>query len=138
MPDINDQWLIIGFGSVFFALGVTARLGLWKGWYWNSRKSAYGYIPVGLAFLTYNWRPEIEAFFGSEVAFYVIFVLLFIVGGWWSLSPPNFVKPFWIRWIEEQPHEVQEAMHKQVKNDEEWRSRVTSRRAVEQWARSIR
>ncbi len=136
MPDFNDQVLLGLFGIVFSGMGLAARLGLWKGWYWRTRGGAYGYIPLGLLFLLYAWRTELTAF-GTEIVFYGLFGLLLLLGIWWSFLPPDFVKPPWVRWVEEQPESVQEAMRDQVEEGEAWRSYVESREAVKQWARSL-
>ena len=138
MPDFNDHILLGLFGIAFSGMGLAARLGQWKGWYWRTRGGAYSYVPLGLLFLLYAWRTELTAFFGTESVFYGLFGLLLFLGVWWSFLPPDFVKPPWVRWVEEQPESIQEAMREQVEEGEAWRTHVESREAVERWARSRR
>ena len=138
MFDINDRLLITLFGLVFFGLGASARLGLWKGWYWRSKGSAYSYIPLSLAFFIFLWREQIDSFFGTDIVFYAVFVLLLAVGTWWSLRPPTFIQPPWVKWVEAHPASVQEAMREEAKKSTEWRSHVESREALDQWAKSLK
>ena len=51
MFGIKQQYFILAFGVCFFALGLAARFGLWKKWYWSSRGTIYGYIPLGMVFI---------------------------------------------------------------------------------------
>lgn len=138
MPRLDDQMLMALFGLVFLGMGLAARLDLWKGWYWRTRGGTYSYIPLGLLFFVYAWRAEITELFGTELAFYALFGLMIFLGVWWTFFPPAFIKPPWVRWIEEQPEDVQEAMRAQAEENDDWRSHVQSRQAVEEWARRIK
>ena len=138
MPKFDDQTLLVLFGVVFLGMGLAARLGMWKAWYWRTRGGAYGYIPLGLLFIVYSLRPELTALFGTELAFFVVFGLMLLVGVWWSFAPPDFMKPGWVRWVEDQPERVQEAMRERADGDTEWREHLESREAVEQWARRLK
>ncbi|MGD2166178.1 MAG: hypothetical protein PVH50_11705, partial [Anaerolineae bacterium] len=110
MPKLDDQVLLELFGLVFVGMGLAARLGLWKGWYWRTRGGSYGYVPLGLLFFVYSRREALTALAGTELAFYGLFGLMLLLGLWWSFIPPDFVKPRWVRWIEAQPERAQEAM----------------------------
>lgn len=138
MPRLDDQLFLGLFGLLFLGMGLSARLGLWKSWYWRSRGGTYSYVPLGLLFLVYAWRDELTVLLGFELGFYVLFGLLLLLGAWWSFYPPSFVKPQWVRWIEEQPEKTQESMRAQVEEGFEWEPHTRSRQAVDQWARRIK
>jgi len=138
VPRLDDRMLLGVFGLVFVGLGVAALLGIWKGWYWRSRGGAYAYIPLGVLFILFGWRSEVTEFFGTELALYGLFGALLGVGAWWSIQPPDFIKPEWVRWIEKHPEPVREAMRDEVERGEEWREHVASEDAVNRWARRIK
>jgi uncharacterized membrane protein YccC len=138
MPGINQQFLILLFGAVFTALGVTARLGVWKNWYWRSRGTVYGYIPFGLVFILYSFNAVAKA---QPPPSYLLFqgaiVLLIACGVWWSVRPPALIKPAWVRWVEAYPQDVREAMAKAVEQGKNWEARVRSKEALAEWASSL-
>jgi drug/metabolite transporter superfamily protein YnfA len=139
MFGINQQLLMQAFGACFIIAGLAARLGLWKKWYWRTRGAIYGYIPLGLLFILYAFSTLAEERLGSTyVAYQGVGVLLIVLGLWWSVRPPALVKPSWVRWVEEYPESVREAMVRAVEEGEEWESHVESREAVDAWARGLR
>jgi len=139
MFGIDPQFLIQALGFAFIVAGVAARTGTWKNWYWRSRGAVYGYIPLGFLFLLYSFNAQAEERLG---AYYVVYqgigVLLLVLGVWWSLRPPAFVKPRWVRWIEEYPLKVRKAMQRAVENGDDWESHMTSREAVDAWVKTLR
>jgi len=138
MFGINSQFLMWMFGAAFMAAGVAARLGLWKNWYWTTRGAVYGYVPLGLLFVVYSFDSSAKERLGSNFFLYQGAVaLLVVLGVWWSLRPPGFVKPTWVHWLEEYPEAVRDAMAHAVKEREEWESHVTSRQAVDAWAKTL-
>jgi len=139
MFGIDHQFLMQAFGVCFTIAGVAARLGVWKKWYWVSRGAVYGYAPLGLLFILYSVDAVAQEQLGSYLIVYQgAGVLLIMLGLWWSLRPPAFAKPAWIRWIEEHPEKVREAMARAAKEGKEWESHVTSRESVDQWAKTLR
>jgi hypothetical protein len=135
---INQQVLTIAFGAVFVALGVAARLGVWKSWYWRTRGSVYGYAPLGLAFLVYALRDRVvQALGGNLIVFQGVLALLVLLGLWWSMRAPAFVKPAWILWVEQHPKKAYEAMASAAIGGDDWEPKVASREAVEAWAKEL-
>jgi len=136
---INPQFLISLFGIVFAAIGVAARLGRWKNWYWQTRGSVYGYVPLGLLFLLYAYKEEAVARLGPYYILYQgLLGILVAVGLWWSLRPPEFVKPAWVRWVEEYPKNVQEAMRKAAEAGDEWEPHMASPEELKAWVKTLR
>jgi hypothetical protein len=139
MFKFDPNLLILSFGLIFTSLGIAARFGLWKKWYWQSRGSAYGYIPIGCMFILYSYYEQLKVILGSNNwLFPVFFGLLMALGIWWSLRPPSFIKPSWIRWIEKHPVNLVEAMKRAANENGDWERHVTSEDAVDAWARTIK
>ena len=139
MPNISTQLLTQAFGLVFIGLGVVARLGIWKKWYWQSRGIAYGYIPLGCLFLLYSFYNTLNNILGSyEWLFPVFFALILGAGVWWSIRPPAFVKPVWVGWVEKHPSYIIDAMSSSAKKNNDWAQYVISEEAVDTWARSFK
>ena len=149
MFSVNQQLLIQALGACFVAVGLAARLGLWKNWYWHSRGLIYSYVPLGLVFILYSFNDLAAERLGSSyvyqwLSYYVLLyqgliVLLIIVGIWWSGRPPGFVKPTWVRWVEGYPKKVYKALARAVEEGEEdWESHVASQEALEAWVKALR
>jgi hypothetical protein len=102
--NFDTQLLLQAFGFIFIGIGVVARLGMWKQWYWRSKTSVYGYIPLGLIFLLVSYHDLAQERLGLNFwiyqAGYAVPILLAV---WWVARTPAFVKPNWVRWIEAYP-----------------------------------
>jgi hypothetical protein len=139
MPNFNSQLLTQAFGLVFVGLGVVARLGIWKKWYWQSRGGAYAYIPLGCLFLLYSFYTPIKNYLGAyDWLFPVLFAFILGIGVWLSVRPPSFVKPVWVRWVEKHPRYIIEAMTVSAKKSNDWERFVISEESVDTWARSFK
>jgi hypothetical protein len=120
-------------------LGVATRLGVWKDWYWHAHGTVYGYAPLGLLFLLYSFDAEAAAQLGRyRVLYQATYWLLVACGLWWSLRPPAWVKPNWVRWVEACPENTRRAMLKAVDRKEEWKPHVSSEEQVHAWALALR
>lgn len=139
MGPLNTQLLVQAFGLVFIGLGLAARLGVWKTWYWQSRGTAYGYIPLGGLFIFFTFFEPLKKILGSYAwLFPVIFALVMSLGIWWTIRPPRLVKPTWVRWVEKYPSYIIEAMKSAAGKDKEWGRFVVSEETVDAWARSLK
>ncbi len=127
MFGIKQQYFILAFGVCFFALGLAARFGLWKKWYWSSLSTIYGYTLLGMVFIIYSYNELAVSRLGSYYIIYQGLILfLVIIGIWWSVNPPNFIKPAWVRWVERYPETIYDAIVNAVKADENWKSHMKS------------
>ena len=93
----------------FFALGLAARIGAWRGFVWAYRNndlplmlrnSVFAFIPVGLAFLSAligGLLPKTQANRPIALALFVAFPLLMAVGFVIAHRPPGLFKPRWLR-----------------------------------------
>jgi hypothetical protein len=139
MPELNTQDLLRVLGIGFIGAWVFVRAGYWKSWYWRFRGGPYAYLPLGVVFILYTYDEQAKASLGSSYFLYFgAIILLALVCLWWSLRPPAFVQPTWIRWIEQYPKRVREAMANDVKQNADWEKRVESKETVDAWARSLK
>lgn len=135
----DPNLLLIAFGFAFIAIWLTMRLGRWKKWYWKSRGGVYGYLPLGFLFLLYAFREQAAELLGDAFnpLSIAVFVLLGALAVWFSLRPPAFIKPAWIRWVEAHPKHVINAMRNAVEEEDNWEEHVLSQEAVNQWAKAV-
>jgi hypothetical protein len=136
---IDPAKLISLFGLTFASVGLAARLGLWIDWYWRTRGSVYSYVPLGLLFMLYAFNDQAPQRFGQYyIVYQALLALLMIFGAWWSLRPPDWIKPTWVRWVEEYPDTTREAMQKAVEDGEDWQPHMASRESLEAWVKTLR
>lgn len=138
MFPLDARLLLQAFGFVFLGIGLAARFGLWRNWYWRSRGTVYGYVPLGLLFLVYSYEELARERLGTLYpVFQVAIGLLILLGVWWSLRPPAFVKPAWVRWVERYPRPVIQAMARAAEEDKDWEQHVSSPEALDDWVKSL-
>lgn len=138
MFDFDTPSLLKAFGLTFAGIGVAARLGLWKQWYWRSKGMVYAYLPLGVIFLLYGYEALAKERLGASFWIYqASYVVPLILGAWWVVRTPAFVKPDWVRWVEDCPESTRQAMRQAAQDDPRWEEHVASREKVEAWARSL-
>ncbi len=137
MGGIDSKFLVVLLGLVFLAGGALGISGRWKRWYWSSRRMAMAYFPAGLLFLLEAIRESIPD--GTPLSWVLkgAEILSLAVAIWWILRPPKFVIPPWIQVIESHPRAVYDFMVMSVKNKEEWRSKVETPEALEDWIAAV-
>jgi hypothetical protein len=92
-----------------------------------------------LVFILYAFSDRAAERLGQYyIAYQALLVLLMIIGVWWSLRAPDWIKPTWVRWVEEYPDTTQEAMHKAVEAGEDWQPHAASPEALEAWVKTLR
>ncbi|MBN1265178.1 MAG: hypothetical protein JXA25_06780 [Anaerolineales bacterium] len=140
MPEINQVRLLQVVGGIFIALGFAARSGFYKKWYWSGRGGAYAYIPLGLMFILFTFHDWAEQTLSQPMyyGFLGLFGLFGIFCVWWTLKPPRFLQPRWVRWIEKHPRRVVQMMKSEVEAGEEWEEIIKSEEAIDQWAKVLR
>ena len=134
--DLN--FLIPLMGAAFIFLGIYIRLGNMKQVYWKSRRSMYGYVPLGLVFIAAGYYNSASGWPQTlHYAYLSAFVILIVLTLYLTARPPDFIKPNWIRWIEKHPSNIQKAMQADVQDNNEWKDKVTSEAAVNAWAKQL-
>jgi hypothetical protein len=125
-------------GAAFVFIGIYIRMGNLKQVYWKSRKSIFGYIPLGLVFILAGYYEKASKL--EPVFFYAYIALFAIVAGltlFVAARPPDFIKPNWILWIEKHPNNIQKAMQAEVQENEDWKQKVISEVEVDAWAKQL-
>ena len=134
--DVNFVLPLMGAAFVFFGLYI--RIGNLKQVYWKSRRSTFGYIPLGLVFVAagfYDSASKQEPYlFYAYIALFVILIGLTI---FMTARTPEFMKPAWIRWVEKYPKAIQKAMAVDVDVNDDWKKNVISETAVDAWAKQL-
>ena len=135
--NLNPQLIILLIGLIFVALGIAALTGWWKKWYWRTRGGAYGYIPMGLLFVIYAYEAQVAQYIGAAgvITAYVVLAVLVV---YLSLRPPRWIKPNWIRWVEDLPAAMQKAMRAVAKEDDDWMTHMNTQEAVKKWAKQLK
>ena len=138
MSETTVRLVMQVMGMLFLAGGVAARLSLWKGWYWRSRATPYGYAPLGLLFVYYSFQQVVVREYPAHYLAYQIGAgLLIAVGVWWMIRPPGWVKPAWVRWVERHRKPIYTAMVEAIRGGEVWGPHTDSQKAVDAWARVL-
>jgi hypothetical protein len=138
MTEANVRLLMQIMGLVFMGTGLAARLGIWRGWYWRTRGTVYSYMPVGIAFLIFSVLEIVRQRFPVYyLPYQVLGAFVFAVGVFWTLRPPAFVKPPWVRWVEVHPKRVKNAMSEAVRHEQDWTRHIESQEAVNSWAKAL-
>ena len=133
----DAKFLVVILGFIFLATGAAGISGRWKRWYWNSRRMAFANFPAGILFLLEAIRQSIAD--GTPLSWVLkgaeVLALAMVV--WWIVRPPKLIIPAWIQTIEAHPRTVYDFMSISVKNKEEWRSKVESPEALEEWIAAV-
>jgi hypothetical protein len=136
MFDLDTRSLLLLLGFFFIGAGVAGIAGKYKRWYWGSRRSIYAYVPFGFLFIL----VAIGQTMTDEAVSLTLRIAEFLVFGlaaWWVFKPPKFIRPAWIKMIEDHPKAIYEAMVAQVKEGKEWHSKVNDPELLEKWIKSI-
>lgn len=128
--------LMKGLAIGFMLVGLAVHLGFWKGWYWRSRGGAYAYIPMGIVFMMYSYQSFLIEKLGM-VPTVVLFFLFVAIILWFTLKPPEILKPRWVLWVEKYPNKVRRAMTQEVLDGEKWEPWVKSEAEVDAWAARV-
>ena len=125
-------------GLIFIGIGIVARLGFWKKWYWRFGGMVYSYIPIGVVFLLNGLNDLAKASLGTFFwIFEICYAIPVLMAIWWMSRPPDFVKPDWVRWVQAYPEKTHQAMQKAAQEDPRWERHVTSQQEVAAWAKSL-
>jgi hypothetical protein len=127
-------------GGIFIVVGILIRLGFWKGWYWRSRGGGYAYIPMGIVLLLYTYISEIEAIGGFIYYGYIALFLIFIgLTVYFSLRPPEWMKPKWVKWVEKYPKSVVKAMKEAaLEGNLDWKDNLDDEESIDKMAKKYR
>jgi hypothetical protein len=134
---------LAGMGLVFIFLGSGVRLGYWKRWYlgpddpiFYPKPGVYGFIPLGLAFIILALGlvfPNLEDWLVLEIPIFLCLVTILLVGlqPWW-------IKPAWVRWLEEENADILDRLIEEARRTKDWHKRVATQEGLEAWVAEVR
>ena len=129
----STQTLLL-LGSIFLFLGISVLMGGYKKWFWKKQDFVYAYIPISFLFFFANNESIINNYFGNRVFFtslvLVILLLILLI----IKFKPEFLKPAWIRYIEEQPENIQEYIREEtIPSGIDWQKHFRSKATIKAW-----
>lgn len=149
---MNDDELYIfvnigGVGLLFFVVGIIIRLGIWKSIYaakgypvYAPRQLVSVFIPIALMAFSIGIVPILPIVKENRVAVlnYVtgpLFVTTYVLAMW----QPWWLKPKWLRWLEEEHGDIIELLWEDVRKDQwGWERRVRTQKGLEEWVKEVR
>lgn len=145
--DIIAFSFLIGLGCFFVAVGILSRTGHFRWIYamkghpiFTPSALAYVYLPVGLIALFFGLIPflPIEQETKGALIFYILLPLLivtFVLAVW----QPWWLKPKWLRWLENEHGDVVHLLWEDVRQDRwGWQRRVKTQEQMEAWVAEVR
>lgn len=135
-----------GLGLFGLVVGILARLGVYKSLY--AMKGNPAFAPTALAYILIPgsilcflfalipFWSTIEArrnFFFFGILPYQVFLIVLAV------IRPNWLKPKWLRWLEQEHSDIIELLWKDVRNNRwVWERQVRNQDQLEEWVASVR
>jgi hypothetical protein len=134
---------LMGVGLTFIVVGIGIRLGYWKKWYlapddpiFYPKPGVYGFVPLGLfcwctllvLVLSEPWQT-----FATWAAFSFVILGIFLVGlqPWW-------IKPKWVRWLEEENDDILDRLIQEARWTKDWEKRIATQEGLEAWVAEVR
>ena len=136
-----------GMSITFLTFGTLARLGYFKGVYAGKgfpvlvpRELVYGMIPFGLMVGIFAILPLIPP--TNELRMKIVIYLvppLWIIAGILAVWQPHWLKPAWLRWLEDNYGHVQEAIFAEARQMgiRNWETQVRTDEDLKRWADSV-
>jgi hypothetical protein len=132
-------------GMIGLGLGIWTWLGKNRAWYLISDyyvllpKGMHYALPIsGLMFITLG----ISLFFpnsriGDIIMYWVTFPLLAIVL-LIVIFQPSWLKPKWVRWLEENHGDILEILIREGRETPNWSEKVSTQEGLEEWVEEVR
>lgn len=137
------------FGAYFFLLGILIRLGIYKGWFAESKSagSSFGYIPLGLTMILGcvwvggRFTGLVTGFWaGWCVPWLIIFFPLSGLSLFLMIRQPVWIQPAWYRWLINHHSDILEILREEATKQgaRTWSRRVRTQKGLEQWVLEVR
>ncbi|MEW5956940.1 MAG: hypothetical protein AB1801_04395 [Chloroflexota bacterium] len=135
--------IIVGLGVIVF--GGLIKIGWYKRWYlmnddsiFFDKSAHYAFIPLGLSFISLGIMlllPPLSK--ASSYALYTFFFLggLGVIFFFWQ---PSWLKPSWVRWLEENHSDVLDILIDEARKTPNWGHYVSTRADMEYWVAGVR
>ncbi len=139
--------LITGLiGAVLIYLGAITLDGSFKKWYLGPRTFppqaiVYATIPTGLGFIEICIILALSPIMDFDTAQKMITLLVgptFALGFVFAIWQPNWIKPYWVRWLEgNYKQEIYGLIAAAREDAEAWERRVATQAGLEEWAKEV-
>jgi hypothetical protein len=137
--------LLVGSGLVFIVLGLGIRLGYWRWWYlgpddpiFYPKPGVYGFITLGLTCVVLSLvfvfpypNPLSRIMFWGSFFLCILSILLVGLQPWW-------IKPAWVRWLEEENADILDRLIEEARRTKDWHKRVATQEGLEAWVAEVR
>jgi hypothetical protein len=137
---------LAGISIMFLMFGTLIRLGYLRAAYavrgfpvLVPRELVHGMIPLGLAVGALAVIPLIPTVeMRGDMVLYVAFPL-WIVSGILAIWQPRWLKPKWLRWLEDEHSDIIEVLWEEIREEgHSWERRVRTQEDLEQWVVEVR
>ena len=137
MPRLDTDLMLTALGIGLMVFGLYVHFGSWKEWYWKTRGGIYGYVPLGLMLVVEsNYKRVIPD--APRYISLAILLLLAAFAVYLKIKQPDWAKPKWVRWLDNQPKSVRQAMQADALLDKNWSQHTTSPEAIALWAKELK
>jgi hypothetical protein len=136
-----------GMSIAFLTFGILARLGYFKGVYVSKgfpvlvpKELVYAMVPFGLMIGLLAILPLIPPIDELRMKIVIYFgPPLWIIGGIFAIWQPRWLKPAWLRWLEDNYGHVREGMFEEARQmgARNWEAQVRTQTDLERWADSV-
>jgi hypothetical protein len=135
--------IVVGLGVIVF--GGLVRIGWYKRWYlmdddsiFFDKSAHYAFLPLGLSLILLGIMLLLPPL--SKASSYALYGF-FILGGlgatlfFWQ---PSWLKPSWIRWLEENNQDILDLIIEEGRKTKDWGKVVATQEGLEAWVAEVR
>lgn len=140
------MYATLGVGLVALGVFLIVKLGLLKSWFILERlpgllsaRMIYASFPFGLSFALLTFVPMLPGYDPDVFPYSIILLGVLLIGPlfgfWFMYKPPEWIKPDWLRWLEQEygyciPILIEEA---QKMNRWVWEAKVRKPEGLQAW-----
>ena len=136
--------LLLG-GLAGVIIGILRRMGKGRTWYLVPnyyvllpKGASYALPVIGLICISFGIGILInEPGFARKILYWVIVPLL-VVSGLIIIFQPRWLKPRWVRWLEENHGDILEILIEEGRKTPSWAKRVSTQEGLEEWVEEVR
>lgn len=138
--EIGSEMGLRILGVIAIVAGLSGLFGFWKRWYWRSKKSSvYGFPLLGLVTILVSFEDAIMQYLHvPEWVLIFLYIILLSAVVWLSASPPEFLKPKFVKRIEQESPNVYDKMVQHVMQDKPWRDKINTSKSLEKWIAEVK
>jgi hypothetical protein len=146
---VSDRQCVISFllilGALAFAGGILVRIGKLRHWFLMPtypvlmpKAAVYAQLPLGLMLIgmaasLFMPTPEVARGVWLWTVF-PLFAIALVLAIW----QPAWLKPRWVRWLEEKQSDILDLLLEEGRQTPDWASKVSTQEDLEQWVAEVR